>query len=596
VYKDGPVEIVNMTNSIFRKCRWVAPAALLLITGFGAPASSAATSPAATAPGTSTPPPGAIDHLIGQYLAGRHAQQVRDYPAAAGWYEKAIANDPQAPELISRSFVMEVSTGRFDRARRLADDELKIDPTDALADLVLLVDRLKAGDSAGAVRYASALPSDGIHRFIAPLALAWTRMAAGDLIGADTALQGLDKFNGFQLLKSFQLGLLYDFAGKADKAEEYYTRALGDGDQLNWRLTDVIANFYERHGQVDKAQALYQRFMQQNTVSELAQSVLAARKPGPREPMIRSAAGGLAEAMFDLASVLNQAETIDLALVYVRFALALQPDFPLAKLLLSDVLSAENKPDQSLAVLNEIPTASPYSWSARLRMSINLDTLDRSAEAIDKLQAMAAEAPQSVGANVQLGDLYRSKKRFAEAVNAYDEALRRTAAAGQPERWVLFYDRGVALERSGQWQRAETDLSHALELKPDQPLVLNYLGYSWIDRGLNLDRGLKMIQKAVELRPEDGYIVDSLGWAYYRLGDYEKAAEYLEKATELVPEDPTINDHLGDAYWRTGRLVEARYQWKRALQLGPQEDEIKPIEAKLERGLSGASNAPRGGG
>ena len=153
-----------------------------------------------------------------------------------------------------------------------------------------------------------------------------------------------------------------------------------------------------------------------------------------------------------------------------------------------------------------------------------------------------------------------------------------------PERWSLFYSRGIALERSGQWQRAEADLLHALELKPDQPLVLNYLGYSWIDRGENLERGLKMIEKAVELRPEDGYIVDSLGWAHYRLGDYPSAVQYLEKAIELVPEDPTINDHLGDAYWQSGRPVEARYQWRRALQFGPQDDEIKPIEAKLDGG------------
>src|SRR5215469_14368462 len=197
-----------MTNATFRRGGWIASSALLFVTAVATPAFSAGTTPATNA-GAGVQAPNTGEHLIGQYLAGRHAQQVRDYPAAAGWFEKAFAADPQAPELISRSFVMEVSVGHFDRARRLADDELKIDPTDALADLVLLVDRLKAGDTAGAVRYAAALPSDGVHRFVGPLALAWTRMAAGDLAGADNALQGLDKFNGFQLLKSFQLGLLY---------------------------------------------------------------------------------------------------------------------------------------------------------------------------------------------------------------------------------------------------------------------------------------------------------------------------------------------------------------------------------------------------
>ena len=569
---------------------------LRLLPGVLAIALCLAAAPALAAPATAKAAALPND-LVGNYLAGRDAQATRDFPAAASLYEKAIGIDASAPELISRTFLMEVSVGHFDRARQLAEQELKLDPSDALAQLVLLVDRLKANDPAGALKYATALPGDGIHRFIGPLALAWTRMAAGDLAGADTALQGLDKFNGFQLVKSFQLGLLYDFAGKADKAEDFYKKALGAGEQLNWRVADVVANFDERHGHADRAKELYDRFLKQNAGSELAQSVLAARQPGATpQPPIRSAADGLAEAMFDLASVLNQAETIDLALVYDRFALALRPDFPLAQLLLADVLSAENKPDQSLVVLGGVPTTSPYSWSARLRVALNLDTLDRTEEAIAQLKQMASEHPQWAGADVELGDILRSKKRFGEAVDAYDQGVQRLAAAGLPERWVLFYDRGVALERSGQWQRAEADLQHALEQKPDQPLVLNYLGYSWIDRGENLDRGLDMIKKAVELRPDDGYIVDSLGWAYYRLGQYDKATENLEKAIELVPEDPTINDHLGDAYWQTGRLIEARFQWKRALQFGPQPDEIKPIEAKLERGLTGqATTPPRGG-
>jgi len=491
---------------------------------------------------------------------------------------------------------MEVSVGHFDRALALAPKELKLDPGDAIAQLVLLSDRLKAGDAAGALKYAAALPSDGVHRFIAPFALAWTRVAAGDLAGADTALQGLDKFNGFQPLKIFQLALLYDFAKQTEKAQQYYEKALAGSEQLNWRLTDAASNFDLRHGRAEEAKALYQKFSQQNAGSELASAALTARSTGATQPTIRSPADGLAEAMFDLASVLNQAETIDLSLLYARFALNLRPQFGLAQLLLADVLSAQNKPEESLTVLSEIKPNSLYYPSARLRSAINLDTLDRTDEAIAQLKTMAAEQPQSVATEVQLGDILRNKKRFAEAVTAYDDAIRRAASVGMPERWSLFYDRGVALERSGQWERAEQDLKHALELKPEQPLVLNYLGYSWIDRGENLDEGLKMIEKAVELRPDDGYIVDSLGWAHYRMGDYAGAVEQLEKAVELVPQDPTINDHLGDAYWQSGRLSEARYQWQRALQFGPQENEIKPIEEKLQSGLkTPPPSTPHGG-
>ena len=539
-------------------------------------------------------PASVVETTSGAYLAGRHAQETREYDAAASWYEEALKTDPESPELISRTFLMEASEGRFDRALPLAERELKLDPTDAVAQLILLIDQLKAGDKAGALAHAEALPAEGVHRYLAPLALAWTRMAAGDLAGADAALRQLDKFNGFAPLEYYQLGLLYDFAGQSDTAEEYFNKTVDVTGQLNWRLTDAIANFYQRHGRADMAEVLYQRFIKDNPGSELAESVLAQEPVEPPPPLIATTQDGLAEALFDLGSVVNQPETIDLALLYARCALQLRPHLSLAQLLLSDVLSAQNKPQQSLAILNEFPANSPYSWSVRLRIAANLEMLDRTDEAITQLKEMSAEAPTRAGGEMQLGDLLRAKKRFNEAVDAYDEAIRRLRASGMPERWSLFYSRGIALERSGQWKLSEADLLHALELKPDQPLVLNYLGYSWIDKGENLERGLKMIEKAVELRPEDGYIVDSLGWAHYRLGDYASAVQYLEKAIELVPEDPTINDHLGDAYWQSGRSSEARFQWRRALQFGPETDEIKPIEAKLDRGI--ATPARAGGG
>ena len=543
-------------------------------------------------PSTAAP---SLEAPSGAYLAGRHAQETRDYAAAATWFEDALQSDPASPELISRTFLMEASEGRFERARLLAQQELTLDSTDAVAELILLIDRIKAGDKAGALARAEALPGDGVHRYLGPLALGWTRMAVGDLAGADEALRRLDKFNGFAPLEYYQLGLLYDFAGQPDRAEENFKKTLEVTGQLNWRLTDAMANFYERHGRADEAEALYQRFIKDNAGSELAESVLT-RKPAELAPppLINSAEDGLAEALFDLASVVNQPESIDLALLYSRCALQVRPHLPLAQLLLSDVLSAQNKPEESLAVLSEVPPSSPYSWSARLRVAADLEMLDRTEEAIAQLKQMSAESPSRAGAEMQLGDLLRGKKRFSEAVEAYDEAIKRLHAAGMPERWSLYYSRGIALERSGQWKPSEADLLHALELKPEQPLVLNYLGYSWIDRGENLQRGLKMIEKAVELRPEDGYIVDSLGWAHYRLGDYSSAVEYLEKAIELVPEDPTINDHLGDAYWQSGRPSEARFQWRRALQFGPEADEVKPIEAKLDRGL--VSPVRAGGG
>ena len=357
-----------------------------------------------------------------------------------------------------------------------------------------------------------------------------------------------------------------------------------------------MANFYQRHGRRDQADALYKRFIKENSGSELAETLLTTKPVGIPAPSIGSAEDGLAEGLFDLASVVNQPDTTDLALLYVRFALDLRPHLAVAQLLLADILSGENKPQKSLDVLAEIPSNSPYSWSAQLRVAANLETLGRMDEAAAELRAMAAKEPSRASAEIQLGDLLRGQKRFSESADAYNEAIRRLKAAGAVPHWPLYYSRGIAFERSGQWTLAEADLEHALELKPDQPLVLNYLGYSWIDRGEKLKRGLKMIEKAVALRPEDGYIVDSLGWAHYRLGEYAVAIQYLEKALELVPDDPTINDHLGDAYWKSGRTTEARYQWRQALQFKPDKEDVKPIEAKLEGGLPTAATTRAGGG
>ena len=560
--------------------------AAIVVGALAAAASAAAPSGEGTEAAVASP--------YGAYLAGRHAQEKGSYGAAALWYEQALRTDPQSPELISRTFLMEADDGHFNRAVPLAKQALQLDGSDAVANLVLLIDRAKAGDNAGALARAEALPDDGLHRYVGPLARAWTRMGMGNLAGAEAALQDLDKFDGFAPLEYFQLGMIYDFAGNSAKAEEYYKKTLDATGQLNWRLADTMANFYLRHGRPDEAKAIDDRFVKENAGSELAESVQASTVKGTPAPLIGSAMDGLAEALFDLASVVNRPETVDLALVYDRCALELRPNLTVAQLLLADILSDQGKYQQSLAIVTQIPANSRYSWSAQLRAAANLEALGRIDQATAQLEAMAAKEPNWASAEIQLADLLRGQKRFSEAADAYSEAIKRLKAEGMPPRWALYYSRGIAYERSNQWSLAEADLEHALELKPDQPLVLNYLGYSWIDRGEKLHPGLKMIEKAVELSPDDGYIVDSLGWAHYRLGDYPSAVEYLEKALELVPEDPTINDHLGDAYWKSGRTTEARYQWRRALQFKPEKEDVKPIEAKLDGGLPKTTRA--GGG
>jgi Flp pilus assembly protein TadD len=239
----------------------------------------------------------------------------------------------------------------------------------------------------------------------------------------------------------------------------------------------------------------------------------------------------------------------------------------------------------AIKIYERVPADSPLHRNALIQMAANLDTLDRADEAKKHLRQLIAENPKDLEAIMALGNVLRAHKEFAECADNYTKAIDLVKTPSKSN-WTLFYFRGICYERSKDWPKAEADLKKALELYPDQPHVLNYLGYSWIDQGTNLDKGMEMIKLAVSKRPDDGYIVDSLGWAYYRLGNYEEAVKQLEKAIELKPEDPTINDHLGDAYWRVGRVLEARFQWAHARDLKPEADDLPKILAKLKDGLA----------
>jgi tetratricopeptide (TPR) repeat protein len=537
--------------------------------------------PAAAAPGE----PGEITNALGSYLAGRHAQHEHDYGAAAEYFGRALAQDPNDYDLINKTFLFATSEGRIAEATRLAAQINRIDPGAPLPALTLVVAKLKAGDYAGAAAVADTLPTDGVHRFVTPLIIAWTRIGQGQPEAALAPLAKLKEVQGFAPLVDFHEGLIADYENHAADAEAAYQRVLQSATRSNWRTVETLGNLYERTARADEARALYQRFISENPDSDMVVVALARLSSGEKPPpRIANVADGTAEALFDIASVLNQSETADLSLIYGRLAVELKPDFPLAQLLVGDILEAQHRAAEALTIDRGISPQSPYAWAARLRAAANLETLGRSDEAIAELQAMAAERPDRTQPLVQLGDIMRVKNRFPEAVAAYDQAIARIAKS-DARHWVLFYTRGIALERAGQWPRAEADLMHALELQPEQPMVLNYLGYSWVEKGMHLAEAMKMIERAVQLRPNDGYIIDSLGWAFYRLGNFSQASQHLEHAAELRPEDPTINDHLGDAYWQTGRVAEARTQWRRALQFGPEAAEIKTIETKLDKGI-----------
>jgi tetratricopeptide (TPR) repeat protein len=274
----------------------------------------------------------------------------------------------------------------------------------------------------------------------------------------------------------------------------------------------------------------------------------------------------------------------DLGLIYLQLALYLAPGHPMALLSLADFYEGVKKHELAVKVYERVPVSSPLYRSAQIQRAMGLDVLERSDEAKSLLDRLIAENPTELEAITAQGNVLRGRKQFAECADVYTKGIN---GLGKPDRshWTIYYFRGICNERSKQWPRAEADFKKSLELFPDQPLVLNYLGYSWVDQGVHLDEGMRMIQRAVEQRADDGYIVDSLGWAYYRIGQFDEAVKHLEHAVELKPEDPTINDHLGDAYWKVGRVLEARFQWSHARDLKPEPDDLAKIEDKLKGGM-----------
>ncbi|RMD65363.1 MAG: tetratricopeptide repeat protein [Alphaproteobacteria bacterium] len=429
------------------------------------------------------------------------------------------------------------------------------------------------------------LPQRGVSAITRPLLRAWAAAMRGDTEAALERVAPLKNRAGFGVLYSLHAALIDDLAGRSEAARQAYDAALEAATQPSLRLTWLVGNFFERSGARERAIEVYRDFLARDPDSVLIARALRRAEAGETPaPVITDARAGMAESLFNLASLLSRERAEEIAMIHVHMALRLRPDFMVARILLAEILQGQGRGEKAIAVYRELPSDSPFAWTVGLRVADELERLDRVEEAIAEYERLAAARPDRYEPLLRLGNLLRNRERFAEAVDAYDRAA---ARIGTPQRrhWTLFYFRGIALERLSQWERAERDFLLALELEPEQPFVMNYLAYSWVEKKLHLDKAKSMLVRAVELRPDDGYIVDSLGWVYYRLGEYDKGVQYLERAVELRPQDPVINDHLGDAYWRVGRRHEARFQWRRALSLDPEEDVAEKIRAKLQRGL-----------
>ena len=562
-----------MTSSSLARCVFGTAVAAFLV---AAPIELAAQAPAALD----------FSHMTasGSYLAARHAGQERDAAAAAAFYRSALRHDPKNVELLDRTFLSLLVDGDIDEAVKYAERIVQADRNDRVAELALGVSALKHKQY-GAARRNLALSIRGpITDLTATLLSAWSLYGAGDTKGAAAAIDRLAGPDWYAIFKDLHAGLIFDLAGHKKEAGKRFEHAY-KLDPTALRVVEAYGGWLSRNASAKEALDVFEAFdkvLPRHPLVVEAMDRLKANEKLP--PLVATPQAGAAEALYGLGASLGRRGGEDLGLVYLQLSLNLAPNHTLALLSLADLYESLKKPALAIKAYERIPASSPLHRNAAIQMATNLDSLDRSDEAEKHLDALIKEHPDDLEAIMAFGNILRGHKKFAECAEVYSKGVA-TIAYPEKANWIIFYFRGICYERSKQWPKAEADLRKALELFPEQPHVLNYLGYSWIDQGVNLDQGMEMIKRAVQQRPDDGYIVDSLGWAYYRVGNYEEAAKQLERAIELKPEDPTINDHLGDAYWRVGRTLEAHFQWAHARDLKPDPEDLPKIEAKLKDGL-----------
>jgi tetratricopeptide (TPR) repeat protein len=500
---------------------------------------------------------------------------------------------------MERLVLLSLASGALDRSFTVAGDLVRLDDRNPSSRLSLAVRDLKQGKSDDALAELDKIGPSELATLTSGLAEAWIQFGQGKV---DVALKTIAALNGpdwYGVFKDYHTALILDAAGRSKEAVEAIGKAYGD-DSSALRVVVGYARIMARAGRKAEAiDALTRLGGQDPTHPELKYLLADINAGRTLAPIASTAATGVAEALYGIGSAIGTDDGPELPAAYLRLAAYLDPTSTLITVALGDVFQSVGRCQDAVPLYESVPPSTHIRRNADLQTGICLETLDKRDQATKYFKRVLAANPNDGDAALELGNNYRAQDRFADAIVAYTDAIKalgadNTPAAGAGDKtapspnWLVFYYRGVSFEQSKHWAEAEADLKRALALNPNQASVLNYLGYSWIDRGENLNQALEMIQTAVKLKPNDGYVVDSLGWAYYKLGRYDDAVATMETAVQLSGGDATINDHLGDVYWTIGRKREAIFQWTYARDSSPDKDLLAKITIKLKQGLSAA--------
>jgi tetratricopeptide (TPR) repeat protein len=523
----------------------------------------------------------------GNYLAAVFARNQNDHPNAAYYIKNALKSDPKNNILKEQLYHALLVEGKYPDAMEIAKT-LKNTPhhRSMAAPLLLSIENVKNKKYPEAIALLAAKDLKGnLNALMTPLMTAWVKVGAdmvrspihvSDVLGKDSSLE-----TAFII---YHLALINDLLGFEKEAADYYAKALRDPEKTPFRMVEVALNFYVRTGRAEEYNALMVSSHDKATLTLLTRN--DAFKMGSKnvKRLVDSANDGVAELLYSMSSILYGVNAVEDEYIYLHLALYLKPEFPAAQYLLAGSLEQSKDLPRAISVYAAIDKKSPLYFRGQIRSAEALYSILKKEEAYRILDILEQSYPAIPESQLTKADLLRDDKRYFEAIDIYTKVIN-TIKNPISSDWVKYFSRGIVFERAGQWDKAEADFNQALKLEPDQPDVLNYMGYSLLTYGGNIHRAKTLIQLALEQRPDDVHIIDSMGWVLYTAGEFDQALSYMEQAVELAPNDPTVMDHLGDVYYRLGRKKEARFQWERALVFKPDEKLLSELQDKIKDGL-----------
>ena len=528
--------------------------------------------------------------VVGDYLRYLQARREQNLSDAAKYLQKVLDKDADN-EIVEAEMLSTLTLqGRLHDAFPLAQKELKRDGKLLLAMLVVVANQTENKDYDGALKTLDAFPDQDVRAFLIPLLKSWQYVGLNEREKAQNALEPLDS-EGTAALYHFHLALMNDIWNNEDETEKHYKLLMEKNKGLSLRAAQTYGNFLLRHEKYERFNELLAAYRTVNRSFPLIDETFflaGGKEVGKNIPVIvPSAKEGMAEALFDVAGSLHEKGNEDSAFFFTQIALSLDEKLALARELKGTLLETTGRLDDARAFYESEKTTSETYFSSQSKLARLLARQEKYDEAAAVLQNLIKKKSESHLPYLDLGDTYMLAKRYPQAIEAYTQALDKISGTQRRGGWMIYYSRGTAYERNNQWDKAEDDFLHALLLNPDQPLTLNYLGYSWLERGKNVEQAKEMLERALLKASQSGSIADSLGWAYYLTKEYDKAVTILEIAVALDAGSGVINDHLGDAYWRSGRKREARFQWQKALDLNDDfsAGDRDRVRLKLDKGL-----------